>query len=722
MSRYKLLVSAACALLLSGTVASRTLADITDVESSDRIETEASVTTGYRGTSVHGAPGRALEYDSLRSSPFFKAKLFTDLQPFHLDFNFDFLNENDYSTGLDLNTKGLVRLGLRTERFFHNLDHIPYDTADGGRPGAFYPDVPTVPLVPPPATIGPNQRVTYSDTDRGDDYGLRLDVSEAKLKIKCPDYPAHFNLSYWRFEKTGEKQQRFVSENCAAACHMQSKSRRIDRVTEEVKAGVDAHAGYIDMAIEALYRVFRDHEPPPSDFFAGHTRGRAAGNYSHDEDPESRLKELSVRLNTSPAGGLVGSTSFTIGSRENRSDAKSVTPTDAEVKYTKTTADVTYTPSENWAINFRYRLLDMKSSNTDVIYDTNHATRDVNLEVRDSLDLSRAWYEAIVNYRPTKRLTLKAELRHEQIERRETGFPTQHSTPNVLTTPIVINPKWELPEKEDITRIKLGFHSRLLEKSALKFSGWLAWQENDDPAYGTSAEESQEFFLSATYAPSPTWGVTATANALAERNQEREVEQFDRASAPNRPVAYDLDREHEQQKFSAGTWLTPLAGLTFDANYGYLHTEVSQDLLFGAEPNSANALRDYTIKNKDVNYNQTVHTVSAGVTWQPGEKVNCRLEGYHIRSNASYDPDFATETFEYLVGASVLRSRASSADLREISKVDIRQNGIKGRVDWKIDDKWACGVEATFDDYDDKGSNVFDGSVQSYMASISRSW
>ncbi|TLM67355.1 MAG: hypothetical protein FDZ69_04485 [Deltaproteobacteria bacterium] len=698
------------------------MADISDVESTDRIASEASVAAGYRGTSVHGSPGRAREYDSLKSSPVFSGHLFTDTAPFHLGLGLDFRDEDDFSAEAHLDTKGLLRLDFRKDRFFHNLDHLPYSEADGGRPDAFYPDAPTAPLVPPPATIGPNRRVTYYDDDRGDAYGLRLDMSEAKLKVKCPDYPAHFNLTYWRYEKTGEKQQRFLGENCTTACHLQSRGRKIDRVTEEVKAGLDAHAGYIDMAIEALYRVFHDHEAPLKDYFGAHTRGRTAGKYAHDEDPESRVKEVTIRLNTSPAGGLVGNTSLTIGSRDNRSDTAYVTPTEAEVDYTKATADVTYTPGENWTINLRYRLFDMTSSNTDVIYDTNHATRDVNLEVRDALDLTRSWYEAIVNFRPTKRFTVKGEFRREEVERRETGEPTQHSTPGALTAPIVINPKWELPEKEEITRVKLGFNGRFLDKSALKLNGWVAWQENDKPAYGTSAEERQEAFFSMTYAPSAIWGITATANLVDERNHDHEAEQFDRAFAPNRPVAFDLDREQEQQKFGVGSWLKPAETLMLDANYGYLSTEITQDLLFGAEPHSTNDWRDYTIENESVDYSQKVHTLSAGATWQPLKQLNCRLEGYHIRSKASYDPDFGTETFEYLVGAEILRSKASSSDLHEISEVDIRQNGIKGRVDWQFDDKWSCGFEAAFDDYDDMGSNVFDGSVQSYMASISRSW
>ena len=70
----------------------------------------------------------------------------------------------------------------------------------------------------------------------------------------------------------------------------------------------------------------------------------------------------------------------------------------------------------------------------------------------------------------------------------------------------------------------------------------------------------------------------------------------------------------------------------------------------------------------------------------------------------------------------VLTAGASSAQLRQISKVDIRQNGIQGQITWQVSDDWSAGLEATFDDYDDLGSNDFDGSVQTYMARLFHTW
>ena len=113
-----------------------------------------------------------------------------------------------------------------------------------------------------------------------------------------------------------------------------------------------------------------------------------------------------------------------------------------------------------------------------------------------------------------------------------------------------------------------------------------------------------------------------------------------------------------------------------------------------------------------------MQTLAAGASWQLRENLNCRVEGYHIRSEASFDPDFAlSDGFTYFNGAT-----ASSSELEDISKIDIRQNGIKGRVNWRIDDQWSYSFDASYDDYDDKDSNIFDGSVISYMASLTRTW
>ena len=425
-----------------------------------------------------------------------------------------------------------------------------------------------------------------------------------------------------------------------------------------------------------------------------------------------------MKANTAPSGGLVGSASFTIGERENQSDLSSVTPVKAETDYYKAVADVTYTPGEKWTANFRYRLLDLDSDNTNQFSVDGYGNTNNNpLDVRDPVDVTRSWYEAIVNYRPSRQLTITGELRREEIDRSNTGHEGSHTSS--ATAPIIINPSWDLPDEEIITRAKLGFKSRLLDKSALKLSGWVSLQHDDDPAYGTSFQDSQQLFLSSSYNPSPFWGVLANVNLLKQDNDEYELH------------GYSLDREKKQQNINLSTYVVPRDGLSFDLNYGYFRTDIDQDILFGTgsafvpkPPYFSNV--NYAFPDDSNDYNQTVNALTLGVTWQARKDLSCRLEGNYTRSKASFSPNFdEAGPYPYnIYGPTPLYDGElpNSSALKAISELDITQISLRSRVNWQIDENWSCAVEATYDDYDDKNTNYYDGSVQTAMVSFSRAW
>ncbi len=698
-------------------------ADATDIADGTTVITETSVTLGYQSFSLRNEPNRAAEYRSFTSSPTLGLNYFNYTAESHFSVDADFLSDEDFRADIEYNKGNLFKLNLRTERFYHNLDHIPYDNGYVGDGDNRVPDHAPAEGSRPDGVFGGDIRTYYTDQSPKADYGQQIDINEVKVRAKLPTYPAHLNLAYWQIEKSGHKQMRFTDENCTG-CHMQSRTRKIDRVTREIKGSVDGHLGYVDLEAVALYREFKDKESIPTDLFGGHARGpfpdRNTGIYEHDEDPDSTVKEMTINVNTSPSGGLVANTSLTIGKRENESDLSSIHPIKAEMDYWKTSTNVTYTPSKTWTINLRHRYLDVDNDNSNDLVAPEHGSLNPNdLVVRDSIDFNRAWYEIIGNYRPSNNLTVKAELRREDIKRDNTGLPQEHHSQTVNgpgTLPIQINPEWQLPDEESITKLKIGFHSRHLEKSALKLSGWASIRHSDDPSYGTSFSDSYELFLSSRYTPSPFWGLSASLDLLDEENDDGTTLQFD-GNPANEYVKYDLDRDRTQQNLSLGGWLIPAEGVSLDFSYGYLATQIEQDLLFGNESNTSVAGSNYTIENKNVDYDQTVQTLSVGASWQPVESINCRMEGYHIRSEGHFDPDFIAPVDPYDNGAS-----ATSSELKKISKIDIRQNGIKGRINWQIDDQWSCSFDASYDKYDDKNSNVFDGSVISYMTSLSRTW
>ncbi len=722
--KYIIVSGALLVLLLLHGIA---IADMEEVPDGTIVNGQASVTFGYQFFNDSKAPNRAAEYRSLTSSPTFSLNVFNNFEDHNFRVDANFLSDEDFDANVEFNKGSLLLLKLRTERFFHNLDHIPYDNGYAGDGSNRALDHAPATGSRPDAEFGNDIRTYYTDHNPNAEYGQKIDINEVKARAKLPTYPAHLNISYWQLKKTGKRQMRFVDENCTG-CHMQSRTRQVDRVTNELKGSIDGHFGYIDLEAITLYREFKDNEPNPVDTFGDHNRGRSAGSYDHAEDPESTVKEFTLRANTSPSGGLVGSASVTFGERENKSNLNSISPIEAETDYLKTSADVTYTPNQFLTISLRHRYLDFDTDNSNhlTLYGSGNPNA---LEVRDSIDFTRAWYEIIGNYRPSARLTIKAELRREDIDRSQTGPPAEHHSHNIEavasdTAQIDIDPYWDLPKDESITKFKVGFHSRLLEKSALKLSGWASIKRNNDPSYGTSYSNSQEIFLAARYSSSAFWGLSASLDLLDEKNDNRTVLQFD-SNGVNEFALFDLDRDKTQQNISLAGWFFPTETISTDFNYGYMATQMNQDLLFGADANTdpLEETENFTIENNNVDYEQTVHSIAAGANWQILSNLSCRVEGHHIRSKAHYDPDFATvDPLDFLSGRTLVPGTASSNELKEISEIDIRQNGIKGRLNWQIDKQWSCSVEASYDDYDDKNNNVFDGSVTSYMASLSRTW
>jgi hypothetical protein len=691
----------------------------------DESNVDGKIKIGYRAVSTDGNPGRAAEYSFLESSPTLGLDSRGGSGTQHFIFEGIYLNENDYSAEVHYDQGGLVRFDLRSQRFFHNLDHVPYAPGVPGSRGDADGEA---------STSDGAERIQFEDQDPGEDYGVRLDTNEAHFRGKLKAFPAHLNLRYWRFEKKGDRQLRFVDEgwddpdfpnpvnpttgvpNTCNVCHMQSKTRDIDRVTDEFTASVDAHLGPIDLIVEQLFREFRDREPIPVDTFGGHSL-RPAGQYQHDENPDARLTETTFKVHTSLSGGVIGAASFTIGKRENRSDLAAGQPfgvdgVSAETDYYKASGDLTYIPSPQWTFNFRYRLLDLDADNSDRL-----AAYGDEYLVRESVDLRRSSHEAMIAYRPSRNFTLKGEYQLENLHRGNTGGPEVHhgfSAP-IGSVPMNIDDVWELPEEEVLQRFKVGLLARALDSRALKVNLWYQYRTSDDPAYAASYENRHEVFFGSTYSPSNFWGINLTAKALAEENDRHKEFLFEN----DIEKLVELDREREQQDFSLGFWANPISKLSAGLNYAFMRSRIRQDLLFGNDLGNPIASPDpiaaHAIVDELVEYSQRVHTVSANASVHLLEELILRVDGYHIRSFAEFSPGF-------FVDAPPLDFPASSAGLKEQSRLDIRQNGLSAGLDWAPAPSWTYSLRYTFDDYEDRDASAFDGTVQTYIASVSRFW
>lgn len=658
----------------------------------------AELGAGFHFSNASGAFGRASEYSLIDDGPTYTGLVDIYKNKRHLSFDLTHADEHDYQGTFHFDYQGLMRIDGYSLGFSHNLDHLL---------------LPDSPLVNPD-----NGRVLIQPEDVNPSDVYRVDIHESGVKArgKIRSFPAHVNLAYWRLERTGTRQMHYVDENCTS-CHLVSRSRNISRVTEEISGTLDAHLGWFDLIFEQVFRQFNEREAVPTDAFGRHVN-RLAGDYQHDETPDSSFRSSTAKIHTSLTGGLVGALSHTLGHRENSSDLSDVRPVEAETDFHKTSGDLSYTPNDRWNINFRFRLLDVDNSNVarlsadgqvavDPINSSLNSVRPYQ-DVRNSVDIRRGEYAAGVSYRPLKALTLKGDLRLVQIERGQTGGFVEGDF-SYTANPVVIDPVWELPASENITTFKGSFFSRLFRANQLKLNGWYQISQSSDPAYGTAFRDSHEAFLNANWSPSTLWGISAGGRARFESNDRFGLFEESPGGAH---IRYDLDRSVQNQSFNASGWFRPAEPLLLSLNYGFSRNRILQDLMFGEDP-----VLDEPIVDTDTEYSQRTQNLSANAELQILKNLKGLVEARYVKSFARFTPGFFRTTD---LGSGPIPLDSSS--LSDISELDVAQYGFTLGVDWNPGTLWTCAIRYSFNEYEDKNTVSLDGRVQSGNLLVSRKW
>ena len=658
--------------------------------------TTSKLSLGYRVTDSKDQPNRAAEYYKLKDSVVGTAKISDLSGRRHFSFEGTYLNEDDYSGELHFDQAGLLRINLFGESIYHNLDHIPYPA----------------PIETVNSPTG-GTALFREDLNPGDDYHLDVHQSSAHVRAKLPSFPAHINLNYWRLDRRGKKQLRFLDESCSG-CHLQSRSQNVNRVTEEFTGSIDAHIGPIDLIFEQLVRIFRDEEPLLVDAFDRHNyrTSNDAALLVHDENPDSRLVASTVKAHTSLSGGLNGAAAVTLGTRTNQSRINTLGPVEAETDFIKTSGDITYIPAPNLTFNLRYRLLDMNTSNSDVQVLTDLTTPPntaganalPSIAVRDSIDLTTAVYNATGTWRPNRQIAIKADLRREDIDRSNTGAAGETGV-------------WLLPEKETRNRLRLSAYVHPAALRGLKFNTRYQYRTSDDPAYATIVARGHEGFAGLTWMPSSgSWGLSLNGRVARASNDEHSI--FQPSATPGIETEYPIHRRSEDDNIGAGIWFTPKDRINCTLSYGYIRNRIVQDLVFGMD--SANNL---VVPDDDVEYTQHVHSAVLAANWQLAQRLALIGEGHISWSKARFNPQFDVQMTGFNPTAvNATAFTVNSDGLREFSALDTRQMGFVAGVDWEPVDTWTCLARYSYDNYQDQLGDEFDGSAQTVTLSVAKAW
>jgi hypothetical protein len=628
--------------------------------------TLAGVSAGYRFLTLDRSGLRAAPYEYLHSSitgGLLYNRLGRDLK-FAVEGNF--LNEKDFHGDLLTDYKGLYRIHARTESLFHNLDHLPLFA-----PAFFFVN-------------RQGQRFDYTpqDLDPTARHGVAVERDLVELRYKPGTYPLHVNLGYWRLLRDGSRQLRFADHTFEATDNtFFSATRRIDRVTHEGTAGVDAHIGPVDLVYTFLIRQFNDNAPIPSDLLATRTTSHAL---QHNEDPDSRFLSHTVKMHTSLDGGITAGGSFTYGIRENRSRLTDVVGADQATTTTRNVAgDLSYIPCAGFTLAVKYRRQEVDPDSPATLL-TSFTTQPV--AVRQSFPTSKDVLTTTLSVRPTSLFTVKGEYRGEYTRRD-------------LTTTGDETLNWHgLPENSASHRGTVALLSRPFQGVRLKAQ--YSYTATDHPVYGTSAATRHEGQLLATYTRTNRWGITANYRGIRENNDA--VDRLEITSVTPLafgPISHPLVRDKASDNVTTSVWVTPVAPLTLSASYGFLRTSIDQGIMFSV---ISPALLDVA------NYTSQAQIYAVSGVLRLDERLSLSLALQQVRSFAEFDPKALATT--------------DVSGVREISRLKTVESSLSARADYRLTDTVTCSLDYSYRDYDDKVSSSLNGTVQTIIASVAGRW
>lgn len=366
---------------------------------------DGDVRLGYRWNVTDGNP-MAGEYEYQHSSVAGSAVIEYDPLPHRILLETYVLNQKDYFSEFDYAYKDIVMLNMMTRSLFHNLDHYSLGQDD-------------------PATL-PSY---FTDFNTGDLYGTQTAMNRFQVRVKTPDFPFHIYFEAKNQEKQGLIQQRFSS-----GFNKMARSRDIDWVTQETKATVNSHLGWVEVEYSHATKQFTDtHGKVMTDTVPG-----GSLSYTHNLVPDLESSVDTVKIHTSHTGRISAGATYSSGERTNVFNAVKAT-------FVNAAGDIGWIPTKDVTVAVKYRHYDVDQDNQGGM--TTYA-------VRNAISYQKDIMSGMVRYRATERLTVRGEVAFESLNRDVwTGDPAG---------------SWQLDDKVTRNTARLGATYRLTNRLMLR--------------------------------------------------------------------------------------------------------------------------------------------------------------------------------------------------------------------------------------------------------------
>lgn len=385
----------------------------------------------------------------------------------------------------------------------------------------------------------------------------------------------------------------------------------------------------------------------------------------HNVDPDSRLLSHTVKLHTSLTGGVAGAFSYTHSTRRNINELRDISlSAHPENRLQNIAGELSYIPKAWFAASVKYRHQETDADKISIL-----STVTPSITIKSPIETRKDLATVTLSVRPHKMLTLKGEYRGGVVHRGNTE-------------------QWpDLPEHTDIHRGSLTLLGRL--KNGFRAKARYEYATVSNPAYGNFYTDRHDGQLLFTYTSKNRWGVVANYRITQERNDE-----FSLSSISSSP----LTRDREVNNATATLWINPTDKVTLTGTYGFLRSRADQEVLF---TNSATS-------RTSTNFTSQAQLYSVGLTYRCTDRFDLALLFQQVHSVAEFDPES--------------NPSQDTSNIREQSQSRTIETSASARAGYFFTRDFNCSLEYGYRRYNEKNSQLFDGTVQTVTLMLTRKW
>lgn len=279
---------------------------------------------------------KASEYYSLESSASGGVLLKGSPLPNRYHLEFDYYNDNDWFGDLRYSYKDYLLLRLLPRRLTHNLDNLTlFDFAPAS-----------------PTTGSTDIR------DQGiNDYGLRIDIDEVRLRLKTPNYPLHVYGSGEVVRKEGNRQARFLggdgyrgTTGLPPGQVRASEAREVDQETRTMVVGTNAHLGLLEFDVAHKERRFENDLAAPTFDYNYVVDSTTTNTFTRNLHvlPELKATTNTLKIHTSHTGRVFASATFSEMKKSNETSG-------AEAKSSFGYGEISWLPVAYLSLGAKFR-------------------------------------------------------------------------------------------------------------------------------------------------------------------------------------------------------------------------------------------------------------------------------------------------------------------------------------------------------------------------------